>query len=532
MLPASPTLPLDGSERPPWPGFIEVDAEPSGTVHVVIKLRALDDAAPAAMEVGETWPLRRDVCAYAEVTARFGARQSDVDAVLRFARDYQLLKRYASAGARMVTLDGTVENVNRAFGIQLKIFRSSDGRDYRGYHGPLHVPASLLQAVTLIVGPDDRQLRLLDEVERPVRPVATARFTVPEIARLYRFPQNLRGFGQRIAVLGFGRRFSYAQLDFDRYFGDLGLQRPPVTAVEVGDFRPGTGGRPERGEITANIEIAGAVAPAAEVVAYLATFHEAGWVEAVTAAAHDRALPPTIIFTCFGDAEPAAGAPFFGTALLHELDRTFAEAALLGITVLAASGDLGASNTQNSGGSRCVIFPGSMPHVLTCGGTMLPYGGDGKLHETVWKEGPRRSGGGFSSVFGKPRWQRRSGVTAPPQANDAGRGMPDVAALAELGGYSIFIDGQYDASGGTSAATPLWAGLIALINEQLGILRRGTTAGFFSPLLYARIGRSRAFNDIVDGDNGDDHATSGWDPCTGWGTPHGVRLLRALTCDS
>ena len=112
------------------------------------------------------------------------------------------------------------------------------------------------------------------------------------------------------------------------------------------------------------------------------------------------------------------------------------------------------------------------------------------------------------------------------------RGVPDIAGdAAQESGYRILCDGQQfpDPSqglppvGGTSAVAPLWAGLIARINQSLG-----KPVGFVNPLLYAIPPAAGAFRDITVGTNGDYAAGAGWDPCTGLGSPDGQQLLQAL----
>ncbi len=101
------------------------------------------------------------------------------------------------------------------------------------------------------------------------------------------------------------------------------------------------------------------------------------------------------------------------------------------------------------------------------------------------------------------------------------RGVPDVAGDADPEtGYSVRIDGTDTVIGGTSAVAPLWAGLIARINQTTG-----TPAGFLNPMLYSK---PQALRDIVSGSNGDFEAANGWDACTGLGTPNGPVLPGAI----
>jgi kumamolisin len=103
--------------------------------------------------------------------------------------------------------------------------------------------------------------------------------------------------------------------------------------------------------------------------------------------------------------------------------------------------------------------------------------------------------------------------------------VPDVSGDADPAtGYNILVDGQNLVFGGTSAVAPLWAALVARINEQLG-----RPIGFLNPLIYAQAVEASGFHDITDGNNGSFSAAQGWDPCTGLGSPDGAKLVAALT---
>jgi kumamolisin len=92
-----------------------------------------------------------------------------------------------------------------------------------------------------------------------------------------------------------------------------------------------------------------------------------------------------------------------------------------------------------------------------------------------------------------------------------------------VSGYQVRVDGQNLVIGGTSAVAPLWAGLVALMNQKLG-----HPVGFLNPLLYGSLANRGLLHDITVGKNGAYVAKAGWDPCTGWGTPDGAKLLAAL----
>ena len=153
--------------------------------------------------------------------------------------------------------------------------------------------------------------------------------------------------------------------------------------------------------------------------------------------------------------------------------------------------------------------------------------------EYAWNDDTGASGGGVSCFFAKPSYQDGAGVPASVNPDHhVGRGVPDVAGNASPNsGYSgIYVSGSPQVGNGTSASSPLWAGLIAVVNAALG-----EPVGFLNPQLY-ELGSS-VCRDIVSppgpGNNSFAGTTgypveTGWDACTGWGSPDGVALLEAL----
>ena len=128
----------------------------------------------------------------------------------------------------------------------------------------------------------------------------------------------------------------------------------------------------------------------------------------------------------------------------------------------------------------------------------------------------------MSNVFPLPSWQANANVPAPSTAG-GGRGVPDVSGDADPEtGYQVRIDGTNTVIGGTSAVAPLWAGLIAVANQQLG-----TQVGFIQPLIYAA-NAAVGFNDITEGNNPAFSAGPGWDACTGLGSPKASTLIPFL----
>ena len=166
--------------------------------------------------------------------------------------------------------------------------------------------------------------------------------------------------------------------------------------------------------------------------------------------------------------------------------------------------------------------------MLACGGTSINVSGTTITSEVVWNDGADggATGGGVSDHFPLPAYQDNAGV--PPAADstkNVGRGVPDVAADADPNtGYGVRVDGQNTVVGGTSAVAPLWAGLIARLNQSLG-----KPVGFLNPTLYALTPQSGVFRDITSGNNGAYSAGPGWDACSGLGVADGTKLLKALS---
>jgi kumamolisin len=353
-----------------------------------------------------------------------------------------------------------------------------------------------------------------------------ASFTPTQLAQLYDFPADSDGSGQCIALIELGG--GYRKADLKAYFEKLGLPVPKVLTVRVDGGRNAPSGPDGAdGEVMLDIEVAAAVAPKASIAVYFAPNTDKGFLDAITQALHDTVHKPSVISISWGNPEKN-----WSAQAMTSFDQAFQTAALLGVTICCAAGDAGSGDENPDGGERPdgrahADFPGSSPNVLCCGGTRVVASGTQIQHETVWNDDPLRSatGGGVSDVFDLPAWQAEAGV--PASANPGhrrGRGVPDVAGNADPAtGYQVRVDGEEFGIGGTSAVAPLWAGLVALLNQRLG-----HPVGFLNPLLYGTLRGKGATRDITEGDNGAYRAGRGWDACTGWGSPVGTALLEAL----
>lgn len=494
---------ITGSEREPLEGATKVGpADPSQQIEVTVLLRPKQE-------------IDTDVrLTHEELEAAHGADPSDIARVQAFAQEHNLAVGEIDPGRRTVELSGTVAAFSQAFAVQLDRYLHPGG-EYRGRTGPVNIPTELAPIVQGVFGLDDRpQLKPHFRGRAgTTRNVSTPSYTPPQIATLYDFPTGADGSGQQIGILEFGGGFR--PKDIKTYFSFLGITPPKVVAVSIDGAhnRPSNPNGPDM-EVMLDIEVAGAVAPGAGQAVYFAPNTDRGFIDAVTKSIHDKLHKPSVISISWGGPEST-----WTSQTMQAIDQAFQEAAVLGITVCVASGDNGSSDGVNDGHDH-VDFPASSPNVLACGGTHLEGAGGTIQSETVWSDpNGGATGGGYSAVFAAPAWQ--SGI---PQGGAGGRGVPDVAGDADPAtGYRIEVDGQETVVGGTSAVAPLWAGLVALMNQQ-----HKSSLGFLNTRLYA-LPQSGNFHDIVQGSNGSFSAGPGWDACTGLGSPDGSKLLAALT---
>jgi kumamolisin len=439
----------------------------------------------------------------------------------------------ASQARRTVVLSGTIAALSAAFGVYLASYEHSEG-NFRGRTGPIYIPEDLTGIVQGVFGFDNRpQARPhFRRHKQPTKPAQPISYTPLQVAQLYDFPAGLNGAGECIGILEFGG--GYTTSDLNTYFQQLGISTPSVTAVSVDGAtnQPAPGEDSPDTEVMLDIEVSGAVAPGAAIVVYFSNFTEQGWVDAITTAVHDSVHKPSVLSISWGYPE---GQQIWSAAAIQAVNEAFQAAAAMGVTVCCAAGDDGSRDQVDDGLAHC-DFPCTSAYVLACGGTSLQSSGTSITSETVWNDGPDggATGGGISDSIDLPTWQANANV--PPSVNPGGRigrGVPDVAGDADPEtGYQILADGQQGTVGGTSAVAPLWAGLIARINQKLG-----TPVGFLNPLLYAlaaNAANADALNDITTGNNditgkiGGYSAGPGWDACTGFGSPNATALANAL----
>ncbi len=462
-------------------------------------------SSSAARSPLNTKRLGTDRLTRAQYRQQHAADPAAITLVRAFAKEFGLTveKGTPKPERRIIKLAGTVTAMQKAFGVTLTQ-KVLDGNTYRVREGSIRLPAELAGAVEAVLGLDNRpqaqpHFRVLgstinaatDGTQGFARAHASAAgtsYTPVQVGQLYQFPKGATATGQTIGIIELGG--GYRAADLTAYFKGLGQKAPKVTAVSVdkGKNSPGNANSAD-GEVMLDIEVSAAVAPGAKIVVYFAPNTDQGFIDAIGSAVHDTTNNPSVISISWGGPESS-----WTAQAMTALDAACQSAAALGITITVAAGDNGSSDGATGNN---VDFPASSPHVLACGGTKLVGSGSTITSEVVWNEQASNegaTGGGVSNVFALPSWQANAKVPAP-SGSSGGRGVPDVCGDADpVTGYHVRVDGQNMVIGGTSAVAPLWAGLIALNNQQ-----NGKSAGFIQPQIYAAKAAS-AFNDIVSGE--------------------------------
>jgi kumamolisin len=558
---APPTVPgshrqLPGSEQRPGPTARPLGpADDTETFTATIALRRRGDGdSPPDPSTYVTLPLAQPRrFSRQEFASRYGADDQDIAAVTSFAKEQGLTVEAVNAARRAVVLSGTVAQFSRAFAVKLGYYehevpdRSSEeeGRTerYRGCDGFIHVPAHLVDVIVAVLGLDNRRMA----VRAAADPPGTVLVSVAEATNIYGFPSN-RATGQTIAIFSLG---GHKSSDITANFGGdpPAIIDVPVDSVNSGQADP---------ETTQDIIIAGSAAPGADIAVFFTIGAAQGWFDVIGRVIDpdlqpDRPAPVCSVLSSSwlhsrGDDAATLSAAGISTGVLSALSQQFQDAAIQGVTVCVASGDKGSESYLGDGKAH-VAYPASDPWVLSVGGTTLGASGadhtTGPRHgwqEWAWNDTSNvgtgevaisyATGGGVSDFFPLPSYQTSAGV--PPSVNDGhrGRGVPDVGANASPNsGYPITLDGFEDqVAAGTSAAAPLWAGLIAVLNAALA-----RNVGYLNPLLYT-LGNS-VCTDILPHPGADTNSlfgvpgypvVTGWDACTGWGSPDGAALLKAI----
>ncbi len=529
---------LAGSDRPRKHAADRIgDVDPAARVEVTLTLRGseLPQHDSEAPTISRT-----------DYENAYGASSEDIAQVKSTLERFGLTVEDASRVGRSMRVSGTAAQMEGAFKADLGLYRSPDEGEFRGREKDIQIPAELNGLVTGVFGLDQRRV-----AHRADGDPSTAQATATHVSglgprdleRRYDFPPG-HGEGQKIGIAEFGG--TYFPDDLRDFCNQHRLSMPQVTIVPAGatPLTPAEVAQlPEAqrkeeleasGEVMMDIEIVAGLCPDAEIIVYFSTFDQKGWIDLLSQVLSGLPAPISVLSVSWGLAEDSSD---WTQAAVQEVNQRLQAAAHMGITTCVASGDDGSGDQVNDGRAH-VNFPATSPFVLSVGGTMLEAS-----REVVWWQTPGQradgggsTGGGVSTIFERPSWQTVEVPSLNPGSID-GRIVPDITALAGPPGYDLVLLGNREPSGGTSAATPLWAALIARLLEA-GKPSQGPT--FLAPLLYEGTpsGEPRGqatCTDITEGDNTSHphpgsgyEAGPGYDAVSGWGAPNGQQLLASL----
>jgi uncharacterized repeat protein (TIGR01451 family) len=467
-------------------------------------------------------PKYRQYLTPAQFADQFGPAEADYEGIKAFARSNGLDLKGTHPNRTLVDLTGSVADIERAFKVNLRVYRHPvEGRTFHAPDGPLtlnlDVPVLAVHGLDDYVVPRPAFHRMTPSQIQPARGSGSnGGYMGYDFRSAYLPGVSLDGSGQVVALLEMD---GYYDGDIAQYESDAGLSPVPLQKVLLDGFNGNAG--INNVEVALDIEVAIAMAPGlSRIIVYEVPNSGSVVADILNRMATDDQAQQISSSWLIGD-DPT-------------WDQIYLQYAAQGQSFFQASGDNDAFDWS------LPLYQQQQtddPYVTLVGGTTLTTTGPGGawVSEKVWNwGGGEGSGGGISPNYAIPVWQQGVDMSGN-QGSTTMRNIPDVALTAD----NVFIvadNGQPELVGGTSAAAPLWAGFTALANQQAQ-LSGDPAIGFLNPAVYA-IGKGpsyrAAFHDITTGDNtwsnspSQFYAVSGYDLCTGWGTPATTNLINLL----
>lgn len=473
--------------------------------------------------------------------ARFGPTEKDYAAVKDFARMNGLTVTAAYRNRLVLDVAGPAAAVEKAFHVTLRIYRHpTEARDFFAPDTEPMVDAALpvadIGGLNNFKLPHPKNVMLSAARQAEAAPQGGSgsggSYLGGDFRAAYAPGVTLRGSGQIVGLLEFD---GYYASDIASYESQSGYTNVPLANVLLNGVSGTPGfsglGADAIGEVSLDIEMAVAMAPAlAQVMVY------------------EGSQQNSILSQMVSDnqARQCSCSWGWGGGPNTTTDNLFKEMAAQGQSFFNASGDsdaftTGASSINGVDNLSLDNAPSSCPYITEVGGTTLTMNGTAASYasETVWNWGLDQgsyvgSSGGISSHYAIPAWQTNINMTGP-EGSASFRNIPDVALTAD-NVWVVYDNNKSAVFGGTSCAAPLWAGFTALVNQQETTLGQ-PPVGFINPAIYAIAagpGYGACFHDVTTGNNfwGSSpslfSATTGYDLCTGLGTPAGQALINAL----
>jgi subtilase family serine protease len=460
-------------------------------------------------------PTFRQYLSVAEFTERFGPTQQDYDAAVAFARANGLKVVAMASNHLVLDVEGPVANLESAFHITLNLYQHPS--ENRTFYSPDREPSLDLDLPVLHISGLDNFTLPRSHMVRPAGIPATTgkttgsgpggQFIGSDMRAAYYGSGSLNGKGQSVGLFEFA---GYEISDVKRFFNTVKQPlKVPVKGVSLnGVSLTCPPASCDDGEQALDIEMAISMAPALrQVVVYVGSND----VSIFNRMATDNTSKQLSCSWGWADDESS-------------IDPILKAFAAQGQTLFVATGDNGSASTAS------YVWPSDDPLVVAVGGTDLTTTGPGGSWkaETGWNGS---AGMPSKNKVPIPSYQKLPGVvTTSNHGSKTLRNIPDVAAEANTNQFSCYDGGCTGGNGGTSYAAPLWAGFVALANQQ-AVATGKPLAGFINPAVYAigtGSGYARAFHDEKSGSNGQYSAVKGYDLVTGWGSPDGVALIDAL----
>lgn len=499
-------------------------SNPTQEIEVVLGLEIRDEATLDALIASQNDPKSPNFRKYitpSEFKQKFSPAQADVDKVVAYLKSNGLKVVSVSDNRVLIVCKGTVDQLEKTFKVRINVYKLHAKAHLSNDRDP-SVPAELRGVVRSVIGLNTfaeyhSNLKHSNKPAQATRPVGLG---ADDIAKAYQVPSSnnpnaTTKYSGKGVTIGIATVYNYSRKDLDEYWKQYGIKR----TGSLSNVHVNGNSKQLEGETTLDLQQAGAQAPGADIIAYLAgdpsmTSFALMFNQIVT---DNKAQ---IVSISWGLCEDNTG-----SAAMYAEHVSFKQGAAQGITFFAAAGDDGAYDCGD-GTTYGADYPSTDPYVTAVGGTALELNADGtRKSETAWSG----AGGGISTEYQRPTWQSGKGV---PQ-NDK-RVTSDVSLVADPAtGYAMYFQGRWEQAGGTSFSAPAWAGMWALAQEAKG---QRITA---NDVLY-RMGQSAdygtLFYDVTTGNNGNGtgpgyNAGSDWDHPTGWGVPNMDAVVQWLVND-
>jgi kumamolisin len=465
-------------------------------------------------------PSYRQFLSAAEFTARFGPTQQDYDAVVRYVQTHGLKVTGGSRDGMDVQVEGSATHVNKAFNVKMSVYQHAT--ENRTFYSPDREPTvNLSFTLWHISGLDNYSIphpaylrkNPAEKAQATTGSGPSASFLGSDMRSAYYGSGPLTGAGQSLGLLEF---YGTDLDDVTTYFKNVGqTNKVPISLISTDGsstsctYNDGC----DDSEQTLDITQAVSMAPGLSHV-YVFVGSTATAILSAMATTTPQAAQLSSSWT-WTPADPTTSDPYF--------ERFAAQ----GQSFFQASGDSGKYTSTSQD-----VYPSDGAYVTVVGGTDLTTSSAGGpwASESAWVD----SGGGYYAPDGiqVPSWQRLAGViTSANEGSTTYRNSPDVSANANFTYYVCANQTTCTANdyGGTSFAAPLWAGYLALANQQ-AVANGGATLGFINTFIYPlglAAGYGAAFHDITSGSNGYP-AVPGYNLATGWGSMNGSGLIDAL----